>query len=83
MLEFVEIYWRSNINVNKTEPLAANEFIVIYLCRQFSSLAEDVIETGATFSRLRPNEEEFVIFDQLPKPLKVPQSKKKINAKMH
>lgn len=77
MLEFVEIYWRTNINVNKsTQPLAANEFIVIYLCRQFSPLAQDAIETAAIFSRLRPSEEEFVIFDQLPKPRKAPQSNK-------
>lgn len=76
MLEIVEIYWRSNINVTKaTEPMAANEFVVIYLCRQLSQLAHDAIETGTLFSRLRPDDDEFVVFDQLPKRIKLPQSK--------
>lgn len=71
MLEFVEIYWRSNVN-NRQPPLSASEFVVIYLCRQFAQVAQDAIETDVIYSRLRPVDKEYVIFDQLPKK---PQSK--------
>lgn len=48
----------------------ANEFVVIYLCRRYdqaSAQEQDAVETDEIYSRLRPNADEFAVFDQLPR----------------
>jgi len=69
MLEFVEIYWRRNVIplVNEAPSMTSNDFVVIFLCRQFGQVAKDALNTGVIYSRLRPNDDEFMVFDQLPK----------------
>ncbi|KAL7727215.1 hypothetical protein ACLKA6_004477 [Drosophila palustris] len=46
---------------------SSNEFVVIFLCRQFGQVAKDALETGVIYSPLRPDDKEFIVFDQLPK----------------
>lgn len=67
MQEFVEIYWRSSAATPlSTVSKGANEFVVIYLCRRFAQVP-DALETIEIYSRLRPNDEQFAVFEQLPR----------------
>lgn len=65
-MEFVEIYWRSSAASSLSK--SANEFVVIYLCRRIAQVpAQEALETVEIYSRLRPNDEQFAVFEQLPK----------------
>lgn len=69
MQEFVEIYWRSSAP-SSTLSKGANEFAVIYLCRRFAQVpaqALDALETVEIYSRLRPDDKQFAVFEQLPR----------------
>lgn len=71
MQEFVEIYWRSSAPSSlSTLSKGANEFAVIYLCRRFAQVpvqALDALETVEIYSRLRPDDKQFAVFEQLPR----------------
>lgn len=71
MIECVEIYWRSSAASSlSTLSKGANEFVVIYLCRRLAQVpaqTQEALETVEIYSRLRPNDKQFTVFEQLPK----------------
>lgn len=56
--------------LSSTSATGAAEFVVIYLSRrhdEVSAQEQDAVESDEIYSRLRPNADEFAVFDQLPR----------------
>lgn len=78
MSEFVEIYWRSSSSTSLSSLSLSSsssnpstfEFVIIYKCRRYDqvpSLELEALEADEIYSRLRPDADEFAVFEQLPR----------------